>query len=304
VTLARRATTALPLFFVAVTLAAADPAPSGPPKRLLFVTHSGGFIHDSVGVAEEVLKEVGPKHGFAVTCYRFTGDPSDGPRFEKYQADFRARTGFTVGPENCGRVNKDTLKNFDAVLFYTTGSNRKGKEVSPLTPAEVTDLADWVKAGGAFAGTHTATDALFTDPAYGDLIGGYFKGHPPGVRKVRLRVEDPKHPAAAPFADGEVFEDEVYVFRDDVYSRGKLHLILSVAPGTGFDPGAALARSDGDYAVSWCKDHGKGKVFYTSLGHPKATWRNPKFQGHLLGGLKWATGQLPGDAKPSGAVKP
>ncbi len=158
----------------------ADPAP----KRLLLVTHSGGFIHDSVGTAEDILKEIGPKHGFSVTCYRYTGDTTD-PKFKKYQADFRARTGKTVEPENCGRINSVTLKGFDVVLFFTTGSGPGKGNLAPLTDTEAKELTAWVKAGGAFAGTHCAVDTLYDTPAYGDLIGGYFKTHPAGLQTVK-----------------------------------------------------------------------------------------------------------------------
>jgi type 1 glutamine amidotransferase len=270
----------------AARLAAADA-----PKRLLLVTHSGGFIHDSVGVAEDVLKEVGPKHGFEVTCFRWTNDTNT-PAFEKYQKDFRARTGKTVGPENCGRVNKDTLKNFDCVLFFTTGN--------PMTTAETKDLVEWVQAGGAFCGTHCATDTLYGDAAYGNLIGAYFTGHPAGLQKIKVHVEDPKHPAAAGFEDGQGYEDEMYVFRPAPYNRDKLHIILSIGKGS-FHPGEKLTRPDDDYAISWCHEEGKGKVFYTSFGHAKKTWQDAEhFQKHLLGGLAWANGRAAGDATPSG----
>jgi type 1 glutamine amidotransferase len=290
----------------AAIVAAASASADDKPKRLLLVTHSGGFIHDSVGVAEDVLKEVGPKNGIEVTCYRFTGDPTatvkyrpkkDAPEvqanaLEKYSADFRARTGKTVGPENCGRVNKETLKNFDGVLFFTTGN--------PMTKEEVKDLVDWVNAGGAFCGTHCATDTLYQDDAYGNLIGAYFTGHPPGLQKIKVRVEDPKHPAAAGFADGQGYEDEMYVFRAKPYSRDRLRVILSIGKGS-FNPGGKLTRPDDDYAISWVREEGKGKVFYTSFGHARKVWQDADgFQKHLIGGLKWAMGQLPGDATPSG----
>src|SRR5262249_3098461 len=59
---------------------AADPVK---PKRLLMVTHSAGFMHDSIRVAEEVVKEIGPKNGFEVTCYRYTADPDAKVKVEK-----------------------------------------------------------------------------------------------------------------------------------------------------------------------------------------------------------------------------
>src|SRR5262245_29052922 len=119
---------------------AADP----PPKKVLLVTHSGGFMHDSILVAEKVLKEIGPKNGFEVTCWRFTNDPDakvkvkkkvDGKDVEiettalaKYSADFRARTGDRGKPgeevarENCGRINEDRLENIVEELFFVTGN--------------------------------------------------------------------------------------------------------------------------------------------------------------------------------------
>lgn len=289
-----------------LALAPLSAADKDAPKKLLLITDSGGFVHDSVGLAEEVLKEIGPKNGFEVTCYRFTRDPNaktkykpkkDGPEvettvLEKYSADFRARTGKTVDAEHCGRVNKDTLKNFDAVLFFTTGN--------PLTKDELKDLTEWVKAGGAFTGTHCATDTLYNSE-YGELVGGYFDGHP-WHQKIKLKVEDPKHPAAAGFESGAEITDEIYQFKDAPYSREKLHVILSVDNAT-IDTKKGK-RKDSDYAVSWGQQFGKGKVFYTSLGHRKEVWTDPRFQKHLIGGLNWAVGRVEGDATPSAKLAP
>ncbi len=264
-------------------------------KKLLFVTHSGGFVHDSVGVAEDVLKEIGPKHGYDVTCWRYTGDPAH-PKFNKYQDNFRKRTGKTIDTENMGRVNKESLKNFDAVLFFTTGSGPKRDNIGPLTPGELKDLEAWVKAGGAFCGTHCASDTMY-DSTYGELIGGYFRTHPP-VQKVKLKLEDAKHPAAAGMTDGVVWNDEFYIMTDAPYDRSKLHIILSIDKNT-IKLNDKQTRADGDYAVSWCREDGNGKVFYTSLGHPKEVWKDDRFQQHLIGGIDWATNKKPGSAAPS-----
>jgi type 1 glutamine amidotransferase len=275
------------------------PAADPPKKRLLLVTHSGGFIHSSVATAEQVLKEIGPKNGFEVTCYRFTEDPdrkvkdkgTERTALEVYNDRFRGATRVPVEKENCGRINKETLKNFDVVLFFTTGN--------PVTKEELADLREWVRAGGALAGTHCATDTLYGESVYGDLIGAYFRGHPPGLQKIKVKVEDPKHPAAVGFETGTDYQDEMYIFRDAPYSREKLHIILSIEADS-FKPGANLTRKDGDYAISWCREEGKGKVFYTSFGHDSKVWKDERFQKHLFGGLKWATGELKGNATPSG----
>jgi uncharacterized protein len=184
-------------------------------------------------------------------------------------------------------VNKETLKNFDCVFFYTTGK--------PLTKEELNDLEEWVKAGGAFAGTHSASDTLY-DTSYGSLVGGYFDSHP-WHQKIKLKVEDSKHPAAAGFSDGDEITDEIYQFRDSPYSREKLHIILSV-DNSSIDVSKGK-RKDMDYAVSWCHEYGKGRSFYTSLGHRKDVWNDERFQKHLIGGLKWTMKEAEGSSTPS-----
>jgi type 1 glutamine amidotransferase len=297
--------------FVAQPGVAADP-----PKRLLLVTHSGGYMHDSVLVAERVLKEIGPSNGFEVTCWRYTADPDarvqvkrkvDGKEetaetsgLAAYSERFRATTGEQGKPgeevtkAQCGRVNAQTLKNFDVVLFFTTGA--KNQPPPPLTDSELKDLSEWVRNGGGFAATHCGSDTLYDTP-YGELIGGYFDGHP-WHQKIRLKVEDPNHPAAKGFTDGAEITDEMYQFRDP-YSRGRLHVILSIDNASIDVNKDGVKRPDKDFAVAWCHEYGKGRVFYTSLGHRREVWRDPRFQEHLMGGLKWAAGVAPGDATPS-----
>jgi type 1 glutamine amidotransferase len=290
-------------FFALAAVAIAASAATAENKRLLLVTDSGGFIHDSVGVAEQVLKEIGPKNGIDVTCYRYTRDPKS-PAFAKYAEDFRKRTGVAVEPENCGRVNAETLKKFDCVLFFTTGN--------PLSNDEVKELVDWVKAGGAIAGTHCGSDTLYPNKdrpwneAYGKLIGAYFKGHPPGFQKIKIKVEDAKHPAGKSFSDGLPYEDEMYIFRDEPYNRERLHVILSVTADTVdslLEKNKKLARTDNDYAISWCQEIEKGRSFYTSFGHRKEVWKDQRYQEHLIGGLRWAVGLEKGDATPSAKLK-
>jgi len=264
------------------------------------VTHSGGFIHSSVGFAEKTLKEIGPKHGLEVTCYRFTQDPDakvkgkngETTALEAYSERFRGSTGLTVSKENCGRINRETLKNFDVVLFFTTGD--------PLTKDELGDLIEWVKAGGGYAGTHCASDTLYGSPVYGELVGGYFDGHP-WHQKIKLINEDPNSPLTKTFPTASEITDEIYQFRGVPYSREKLRILLKVDNSS--INAKAGKRKDSDYAVSWIQNVGKGHSFYTSLGHREDVWKDPRFQEHLLTGIQWSAGKLKADATPSDAVK-
>ena len=98
----------------------------------------------------------------------------------------------------------------------------------------------------------------------------------------------PNHPAAVPL--------KVQSFR-----RDKLYIILSV-DNRSFNVTKG-SREDQDYPVAWCQRFEQGCSFYSSLGHHKETWTAPRFQQHLLGGLKWSLGQAEGDATPSGKLK-
>ena len=147
------------------------------------------------------------------------------------------------------------------------------------------------------------------DTPFAELVGATFGGDP-WVQTVRLRAEDPKHPAARGLIDASEIFDEIHQFGDKPqnpdrvpytvqrYSRSKLHIILSV-DNTSFDVTEG-SRDDHDYPVAWCQRIGKGRSFHTSLGHHKAVWLDSRFQEHLLGGLEWALGMADGDAMPSG----
>ena len=198
-----------------------------PTHRVLLVTHAGGFMHDSLLTAEQVLKEIGPKNGLQITCYRFTADPEakikvnkkvDGKEvetesvgLEEYSARFRKINGEMVAKENCGRINAEALKKFDAVVFFTTSTWVPERGSHPLTShEELKDLTRQVARAGPFVGVHCATDTLH-GTAYGELVGATFGGHP-WVKKIRLRAEDPKHPAAHGLTDGSEILHEVYQF--------------------------------------------------------------------------------------------
>jgi len=297
-----------------------------PARRVLLVTHAGGFMHDSLLSAEQLFKEIGPKNGLEFTCYRFTADPdvvikvkkkvdgkdveAEAVALEEYSERFRRINGEPVTKENCGRVNAETLKKFDAVIFFTTSTWERDRGSHPLTPEELKELTAWVREGSGFVGIHCATDTLHGTP-YGELVGATFGGHP-WVKKIRLRAEDPKHPAARGLTDGAEILHEVYQFGDkssDVrvplkeqpYSRQRLHIILKVDNETlDLSKGS---RTDQDYPVAWCQQFGKGRSFYTALGHHKEIWKDERFHEHLLGGLKWALGDVAGDATPSAKLE-
>ena len=135
----------------------------------------------------------------------------EGTALEAYSYRFQQATKQPVTKEQCGRINADTLKNFDAVLFFTTGDPCQ-------TPEEMKALLDYVKSGKGFLGTHCATDTLYDLTEYGDMIGAYFDGHP-WHEKTKIVVEDPTNPIVQGLGDSFEITDELYQFRDPVFAR-------------------------------------------------------------------------------------
>jgi type 1 glutamine amidotransferase len=185
------------------------------------------------------------------------------------------------------KMSLDALKKYDAVIFAnTTGT---------LPLPDVEGFIDWVKAGHGFAAMHSGSDTFHGSGGkispYIDMLGGEFAHHGAQV-VVQCMNMDPQHPATKHFGaswDIEGKKEEIYQFKN--YDRTKVHELLTLAkhPETG---------EPGNYGVSWCKDFGKGKVFYTSLGHNEYVWQMPDYQQHILGGIKWVLGLEPGDATP------
>jgi len=146
---------------------------------------------------------------------------------------------FRVTPtQDCAEINAERLSEVAAVVFYTTGE-------LPIPGDGKHELMDWLHAGGAFVGIHCATDTFYEFPAYVDMIGGLFDGHP-WHQDVNVRVEDPKHPAVAHLGDAFGIKDEIYQHRN--YRRYPLYPLLTLDPEScEIEKGK---RSDGDSSGS------------------------------------------------------
>ncbi len=238
--------------------------------KLLYVTTAAGYAHRSRPHSREVLKKLGIDSGlFEAT----TTDTTD-----------------LISPQG--------LKDFDAVMFYTTGDLAQ----FPLSKENREYLIQWVKDGHGFIGVHSATDTYKDWQPFWEMIGGSFQAHPWNANDpaITIDVEDPSHPAALDVPYGWKIQDEIYEFKN--YARSRLHIILSMNPESAAGKGS---RPDRDFPIAWCREFGKGKVFYTSLGHRSDVWDNPIYQRHLTGGIGWALGApgYEGDATP-GLAKP
>jgi len=223
----------------------------------------------------------------------------------------RATGAFTaVVSDDLANFEPEALKQFDAVCFANTTGEVfyrpiAGALFNQLAPADketqianadrlVKNLTEYVRAGGGFFGIHAATDTLKKSPAYGEMIGGYFDGHPWSAKQsVRVRIERPDHPLCrGVFAqEGFSITDEIYQMKAP-YSRENLTVLTSVVLEDSDKPVKAATRKDGDYPLSWVKPYGKGRVFYSALGHNTSVFQNPVVLQHWLAGLQYVAGDV------------
>ncbi len=203
----------------------------------------------------------------------------------------------------------ENLKQFDAICFNNT--------VGVLfdDPELRQSLLSFVNNGKGLIGIHAAA-ATFCQwpkydqwPAFGEMLGGYENGGHPWRpdETITLKPDDPNHPINAAFK-GRSFQiaDEVFQFQHP-YSRDRLRVLLSIdiertdmSPTRRFLPERA---KDKDFAMSWIRQHGNGRVFYSSLGHNAHIFWNAPVLEHFLAGFQYALGDLKADATPSNKIR-
>ena len=261
------------------------------PKKLLLLTHNTFYKHGSLAAAERAVAALGRRGGFEVTSpegYRQAADAVD-----------------------LAFVSSDYLAQFDAVMMMTNGE-------LPLSGDQRRALVEFVSAGGGFVAVHQTVVTFYTFPWFGELVGAYFASGPifdPTNRSQRvavLKVEDRDHPATRMLGDRWALHDEFYQFarttwdpsRPDeavgptgypvpyAFSRDRVHVLLSIdSEQTDFSGLEPDWQRGGDYPQAWYQHFGRGRSFYTSLGHRADLWSgDPTFRAHLAGGIQWALG--------------
>ncbi|MDP7561111.1 MAG: ThuA domain-containing protein, partial [Planctomycetota bacterium] len=177
------------------------------------------------------------------------------------------------------QFSKENLADFDAIFLYTTGE-------LPWPEGGKLALLDFVQNGGALIGAHCASDTFYEWPEFGELLGGYFNGHP-WHEEVGIKVEDPDHLSTQNLPTSFEIVDEIYQFKD--WTREGKRVLLSLDTDSVDMTRPTIRREDGDFGITWTRRHGKGRIFYTALGHRPEVWKSTLFQEHLLGGTLWAT---------------
>ena len=263
-------------------------AQAAPAHKILFFTKSSGFEHSVISwnngqpsLAEKTFLDLGAKNDWT---FEFSKDGS------KFSLEY--------------------LNGFDTVIFYTTGDlTTPGTDKQPpMTPAGKQALFDYVKGGKGFIGLHSASDTFHTaneskkgpdryanhgkdaDP-YVCFLGGEFIIH--GAQQVATnKVIDKKFPGFETAGDSFAFNEEWYSLKD---FRDDLHVLTVIdAPKM-----QGLPYQRPPYPTTWAREEGKGRVFYTAMGHRDDIWTNPTFQNIVVGAIKWTTGDVKAAVPPN-----
>lgn len=285
-------------------------AEQGGPARLLVVTVTKGFRHGSIETAEPVLEKLGREKGlFHVDFLRMPPNRPSQPR--------RPRRGKNVTDEKWAQIESqfkeqqkvfqkadqpwqqvlqqkfavafspESLAQFDGVVFVST--------TGELPIPDLGAFLKWIQDGHAFIGIHAASDTLKSSDAYVEMIGGHFAGHPWTAKGEHGFVNhDPTHPVVKMFPERFRWKDEIYQYGPR-YKPENVRVLLSI------DMAASTPKNPWHVPVSWVRDYGRGRVFYTNLGHNDETWSDDAFQKHLTEGTAWALGRFdaPSKANPS-----
>jgi type 1 glutamine amidotransferase len=255
--------------------ASAAVTPKKPRKLLVFDLNTPHGGHRSIPAGNLMIEQLGKKTGAWETVFSNDLENLKYPAIKQYDAVFLHNT---VG------------------LIFEDLDVRAG-------------LVRFVKEGGGLGGNHGTSHADMDWPEFGEMLGARRGVHRQSNERDWIMITDPKSPITAPFKGQEFLgEDEYYRFPTPAfgYSLTKVHELLKIdvaktdmAQAVVFVPGVDITRPDQDYAGAWIKPYGKGRVFYTPLGHNANLFFSAPMDQVFLNAIQYILGDLPADDSPT-----
>jgi type 1 glutamine amidotransferase len=212
-----------------------------------------------------------------------------------------AKTGAyeAVFSNDLGNFKYDNIRKFDAVFL----NNTVGQIF--VDPEIRAGLSRFVRDGGGLAGYHGTSHASMDWPEFGEILGAVEGSHREPTEMATVKIDDPTSPLVAAFGGKSfVHQDEFYRFVEGPLSRNKVHVLMSMDVektdlNQGRGCGRPCVRPDADYALSWIHNYGKGRVFFTALGHTPAFFATPNLSDFFFRGIQFVLGDLDADSTPS-----
>ena len=252
-------------------------------RKLLIFYRCEGYVHAAIATANYAIPEMGEKTG------NFTADISD---------DYSVFT-------------DENLAQYDAILFNST------THLKFPDPKQREAIMNFINSGKGIVGIHAAGDCFHAWPEGAALMGGLFTGHPwTSGGNWAFRLDEPDHALNQAFGEkGFWHKDEIYQYQPTTFAGPEnLRIIVSLdmtkkdVSDKLTDPkydkhNKAFKPGKRDVPVTWLRESGKGRLFYTNLGHNKQTYWAPNVMQHYLDGLQYAFGDLDAGATPTAKAK-
>lgn len=177
--------------------------------------------------------------------------------------------------ENAAAFTDNNLAQYRAVVFLCTSED-------VLNNSQQAAFERYIQSGRGYVGVHSASDTEYDWPWYGGLLGAYFADHP-AIQPATIRVTNRAHPSMTALPDSWVRTDEWYSFQTN--PRPNVH-VLATLDETTYNGGTMGA----DHPIIWFHTYQGGRAWYTAGGHTSASYSEPLFRQHLLGGILYAAG--------------
>jgi type 1 glutamine amidotransferase len=246
-------------------------------KRVLaWIDVSNGYQHDSVTHAVATIERLGYETGAYDTFVR-----SDSHMITKHTV---------TGSDGKPLLYSKNLNDYDAIFFF-------GVREIDLTKEQKADLLSFVHEDGkGFVVAHAGATAFFSWPEFGEMVGGRFDEHPWGIIEAPVLVEDHAFPGMSNLPSSFRHIDEYYQIKD--FSRDKAHVLLRLDV-SHLDMNEPLVHhKDADFPLAWAKMYGKGRVYYSALGHDPSNWDERAVQEMYFEAIKWSLKLTDADIKP------
>jgi type 1 glutamine amidotransferase len=226
--------------------------------RILVFSKTAAFRHSSIDEGVTAIRKLGAENDFQVDA-----------------------------SEEASLFTDENLALYDAVVFLSTTGD-------VLNEQQQAAFERYIQAGGGYVGIHAASDTEYTWKWYGELVGAYFRGHP-AQQTASIDIEDTEDHSTRGLPERWTRFDEWYDFKPinfeqtgnlDYSPRGEVHVLASLDESTY----TGEATGTTDHPISWCQRYDGGRSWYTALGHTEASYLEPEFLRHILGGIEVAAG--------------
>ena len=224
------------------------------PAHVLVFSKTAGFRHESLSSGIKMLFDLSQSQNWVITA-----------------------------TEESSAFNPEILSGFDVVVFMNPTGDA-------LNADEQMAFENFMKTGKGMVGIHSAADFEYEWPFYGELIGGYFKTHPPAQTGTVI-FENFEHPAMKPFKGMESYTtfDEWYTFRENPRSKVNVLATLDESSIKKYD------NDDwrmGDHPLIWWLEKDGMRSFYTGFGHTHEAFQDEKIKEHIKNAINWAAKRI------------